>query len=169
MSTRVGFYCPIKGLENQWVVIPVTDHIGNNATVIEVEDRAEIDLVYFNSLIPFQLCYVGQPFLVWLIRMKFAVKIILCNILRIFSLSCAAVVIVLDGRFDSFNSANTKNALVVHIDMFVVPKVVIDATIALIRVFHMNLLDPFPNLLILHSPGTLFPGCPAKISGTGNA
>ena len=73
-------------------------HSGYNATVIEVEDRAEIDLVYFNSLISFQLCYVGQPFLVWLIRMKFAVKIILCNILRIFSLSCAAVVIVLDGN-----------------------------------------------------------------------
>ena len=79
----IGFHGSIKSLENQRIVIPVTYDIGNNTTVIEIKDRAEIDLVYLNAFVPFELCYIGQPFLVWLVRVEVSVKEILCYVLWI--------------------------------------------------------------------------------------
>jgi hypothetical protein len=121
MCAGVGFYGPVNGLENQRVVIPVADHIGNNAAVIEVEDRAEINLVHLDTLIPFELSNICEPFLVRLVRMEVAVKKILRYILRILCPPRAAVVIVLDGGLDAFDPTEAKNALVVHMDMLVVP------------------------------------------------
>ena len=42
-------------------------------------------------------------------------------------------------------------------DMLIMPKVVIDATVAFIRVLHMDLLDLLRKFLILHSPGAQLP------------
>jgi hypothetical protein len=52
--------------------------------------------------------------------------------------------------------------------MLIVPKVVIDASVTLIRVLHVNLLDLLRNLLVLHSSGTLFTRSPSKIGSSGN-
>ena len=95
-------------------------------------------------------------------------QISISYILWIFCLSCAAVVVVFNGGLDAFSPADAKDALVVHMDMFIVPKVVIDAAIALIRAFHVDLLDLLSNLLVLHDPCTLLPGRPAKVSSSGN-
>ena len=157
MCTRIGFYRLVKGLENQRIIIAVTHYIGNDATVIEIKNRAEIDLVHLNALIPFELCHIGKPFLVWLVRMEFAVKEILGYKLRILRLPRASVVVVFDGGLDTFDPTDAENALVVHMDMFVVPKVVIDAAVALIRTLHVDLLNFLRNLLVLNSPSTLFP------------
>ena len=83
MRIRIGVHGSGKGLKNQRVVIPVSDHIGNNATVIKVEDRAEVNLVYLNALIPFELSNICEPFLVRPVRMKITGKKILSYVLRI--------------------------------------------------------------------------------------
>ena len=168
MRAGIGLYRPIKGLENQWIIISVTYGIGNNATVIEVKDRAEIDLVYLDSLIPFELCYIGQPFLVRFVRMEVAVKKVFSYILRILCLPRATVIIVLDGGLNAFDPADAENALVVYMDMFVVSQVIIDAAITLIRALYVNLLDLLRDLLVLHRSGTLFPGRPTKVGSSGN-
>ena len=111
MSVRIGFYGSIKGFENQRIVIPITYHIGNNATVIEIQDRTEIDLMHLYTLIPFEFCYIGKPFLIRLARMEAAVKKILRYVLRILCMPCAAVIVVLDGGLDAFDPADAKNAL----------------------------------------------------------
>ena len=168
MSIGIGLYGSVEGFENQRIVISITYHIGDNTTVIEVENGTKIDLVYFNVLIPFELCYIGEPFLVWLVRMEVAIKEMFSYILRILCSSRAAVVIVLDGGLDALGPADAKNALVVHMNMLIVPKVVIDAAVALIRTLHVDLLDPLCQLFVLHSPGALLPGRPAKVCGSGN-
>jgi hypothetical protein len=63
------------------------------------------------------------------------------------------VVIVLDGRLDAFDPADAENALVVHMNMFVVMQVVVDASVAFIRALHVDLLYLLCYLLILHGPG----------------
>lgn len=168
MSVRIGFHGPVKGLKNQGIVIPVTYDMGNNTTVIEIQDRAEIDLVYLEALIPFELCNIGKPLLIWLVRVEVSVKKILSYILWVLCPSCAAVVIVLDGGLDALSPADAENALVVHMNMFVVTQVVVDTSVAFIRALHVDLLDLLRKLLILRIPGTQFPGCPTKIGGAGN-
>ena len=64
MSVRVGFNGSVKGLENQRVVIPVSYDVRDNTTIIEIEDGTEIYLVYLNTLVPFELCHIGKPFLI---------------------------------------------------------------------------------------------------------
>ena len=168
MRIGIGLYGSVEGLEYQWIVIPVAYHISDNATVIEVEDRAEINLVYLDALIPFELCYIGQPFFVRLVRMEVAVKKIFSNILRILCPPCTAMVIVLDGGLDALGPTDAKNALVVHMNVMIMAEIVIDAAVALIRALHVDLLDLLRKLLVLHSPGALFPGRPAKVGGSRN-
>jgi hypothetical protein len=100
--------------------------------------------------------------------MEVAIKKILRYVLRILCPPCAAVVVVLDGRLDALGPADTENALVIHVDMLIVPKVVIDASVTLIRVLHVNLLDLLCNLLVLQRSGALFTRSPTKIGGSGN-
>ena len=168
MSVRIGLYGPVKGLKDQRIIVAITDHKGNNTTVIEVQNSTEIDLVHLNALIPFELCYIGQPFFVGFLCMKIAVKKILGYILWIFCMPRAAVVVVLDGGFDALSPADAKNSFVVYMNMLVVLQIVIDATVALVRVLHVDLLDLLRNLLVLHGPGAPFTGCPTKIGRSGN-
>ena len=100
--------------------------------------------------------------------MEVAGKKIFCYVLWILCTPRAAVVVVFDSRLDAFSPADAKNALVVHMDMFVVPQVVIDAALALIRVLHVNLFHLLRNLLVLHSSGTLFAGYPTEVGGSGD-
>lgn len=124
MRTGIDFYSPVKGFENQRIVIPITYSIGNNTMVIEIKNRAEIDLVCLNILMPFELSNIGGLFLVRLARMRVAVKEIFSDILRILCSPCAAVVVALKGRHlwkcaaarrlpqqDSFSLYNTPELL----------------------------------------------------------
>ena len=120
MSDGIGFYGPVKGLENQRIVISVTYHIGNNTTVIEIKNRTEIYLVYLDACIPFELCYISQPLLIWFVCMEVAVKEVFSYILRILCSPCAAVVVVLDGGLDAFGPTDAENALVVNVDVLIV-------------------------------------------------
>ena len=108
MRLRICLHGLVESLENQRIVIPVTHYIGNNTAVIEVENGAEIDLVYLNALIPFELCYIRKPFLIWLVRMEVAVKKILGNILWILCPPGAAVVAVLNSGLDAFGPADRR-------------------------------------------------------------
>ena len=49
MCIGVCLHRTVKGLENQRIVIPVADHVGNNAAVAEVQDCTEIDFVDLNA------------------------------------------------------------------------------------------------------------------------
>ena len=136
MCLGVYLHRTVKGLENQRIVIPVADHVGHNAAVVEVQNCAEIDLVNLNAFIPLEFLYVGKPLLIRLIRMKVSIKQILRHKLRILRLSGAAVVVVLDGGLDTLCTTNPENALVVHMNVVVMPEIVVDTAVSLVWAFH---------------------------------
>ena len=74
MCIRVCRYRTVKGLENQRIVIPFADHVGNNAAVTEVQNCAEIDFVNLNAFIPLEFRNVGKPLFIRLVRMKVPIK-----------------------------------------------------------------------------------------------
>ena len=95
MRARIGLHRPVKSLENERVVIAVTDYIRNNAAVIEIQYGTEIDLMYFNAFIPLELCYICEPLLVRLVRKEFPIKKIFGYKLWILRFPGAAMVIIL--------------------------------------------------------------------------
>ena len=97
LSVRICLYGGIKSIVYQWIVIAVPNLIGDNAPVIEIENGTEIDFVYLNAFIPLELRNIRQPFLVRLLRMEVPVENVLCQVLRILSISCTTMVCILDG------------------------------------------------------------------------
>ena len=106
MCIRIGLNCYPEGVEDQGVVIVIANHKGNNASVKEVKNGTEIDLVYDRPLIPLKLSNIRQPLLIWLVCLKFSIQLVLGNILRIRSMPRAAIVGVFDGRLDPFGPAD---------------------------------------------------------------
>lgn len=141
MSVRIGFHSPIKGLVDKRVIIALTEHIGHDAPVAKVKDGAEIELVYGNTLVPFELRHVSKPFLIGLVRVKLAIQKILRNVLWVPGISCTAVAGVLDGGFDVPGPADTQHTLIVDMDAMVVTQVIVEPSVALIRAVLMDLLD----------------------------
>lgn len=88
----------VKGFIHKWVVIMFTECIGHNTPVTEIQDCAQIELVYHDSLIPFELGYISKPLLVWSVCIELAVQKIFGNILRIFGPPGATTVIVFHRR-----------------------------------------------------------------------
>ena len=78
------------------------------------------------------------------------------------------MVVILDGGLDALGPADSQNSLVVHMYMLIVPEIVINATVAFIRVFHVDLLYFLGKFLVLYSSCTPFPRRPAKVGCSGN-
>ena len=62
VSTWICLYSLIKGFEYKRVIVAFTNDIGHNTPIIEIQNGTEIDFMYFNTFIPFELGYIGQPF-----------------------------------------------------------------------------------------------------------
>jgi len=116
VGIRVIRDCPVKSVIYQRIVIAVADHIGDDATVVQIENGAQVDLSLLAVLIPFELGYIRQPFLVGLLCVKFAVEDILCQILWIGGVSRAAVVCILDGGLNIPAAADPQRLLVADPD-----------------------------------------------------
>lgn len=163
VCARIGLHRPVKSLENERIVIAVTDYIGNNAAVIEIQYGTEIDLMYFNAFIPLELCYICEPLLVRLVRKEFPIKKIFGYKLWILRFPGAAMVIILNGGLNVLDAADAQNALVVYMDVLIVSKIVIDAPVSLVRTLHVNLFDLLCYLLVLQGSGTLLTGHPSVV------
>ena len=83
MGIRIFFHRLIKGFVDKRVIITLTQHIGNNASVAKVEDGTQIKFMRLKSLIPFEFSYIGKPFLIRPCSVKLTVQNILGNILRV--------------------------------------------------------------------------------------
>lgn len=73
MGVRVRLNSRIKSFENKRIVVSSTEHIGYDMSVIKVQNSTEIELVYCNSFVPFELSYIGQLFLIWFLYIELAV------------------------------------------------------------------------------------------------
>lgn len=89
--------CCIKGIEYQFIAIRISNPVGHNPTVIQIQDSTQIYFVFFSILIVLEFGYIGEPFLIWRICRKFSIQYIFSNILWIGCLPCATVIAVLNG------------------------------------------------------------------------
>ena len=149
MGIRGGGHRLVKGIKDQSIVIRIPDDEGYDAPVVEIQNGAEIDLVFLCSYVILELCHVSQPFLVWLVRMKFPFQNILCQILWIGSLPCTAVVAVLDGGFNPFGTADPQHSLIVYRCIVEPFQIIPYPPVSLVRLLTMDLLYYVRNTLIL--------------------
>ena len=167
MGVRVVPNSFVKGLEYKRVIIPVADHIGNDTPVVEVQNCAEIDLVDFNSLIPFELRYICEPLLVGRLGVKLPTQQVFGNILWISGTSGTAVITVLDCGFDILLSTNSQDSFVVDMNAVVMEKIVMDAAIAFVRIFCVNFLYFLRKPFIFSRSGTFSARQPPIIRRSG--
>ena len=139
MGVRICLYCGIKCVIYQRVVVIVSDYISDDASVIEIENGTEIDLALFAVLVPFELCHIRQPFLIWLIRVEVPVKNIFCQILRIRSIPSTSLVRILDGGLYVTAAANPQSTLVADADTVVSFQIITDPTVTLVRAVCVDL------------------------------
>ena len=163
MCIRIDLDCLVKGLEDQRIVIVLTEHIGHDAPVTEIQNGAQIEFVDLGSLIPLEFCYIGEPLLIGLCSMELPVQKILSKILRVLRLS-GITVVVLDCGADIPGPADTEYPLVIDMDTVVMAQVVIEPPIALVRAFRVDLFDLVRKAFILHYPAALLSGSPFVIS-----
>ena len=169
MGAWIGRYGLIQSLEYQRIVVVVTDHCRNDTAVIEIQDCTEIDLVNHRTFIPFELCDVSQPLLIGLVCMEFTVQQILGNMLRICSLSCAAMIGILDRGSDIQFPADSQYTLVIHGCAIVYFQVVPDASVALIRALCVDFLYHLSDMLVFILPGRDHSTAPFVVRGLRDA
>ena len=119
--------------------------------------------MYRDPLVPFEFRYIGQPLLVGLLREELPVQQIFSKILRILGPSGAAVITVFNGGFNAPDPADAKDALVVDPYPVVMPQLVIDSAVALVRAVHVDLLHLLGNLLVLGCSLAPLAGGPAVV------
>ena len=83
MCVRVGLNGPVKGFEYKRIVVALTDRIGHDASVTEVQDCAQIEFMDIYPLIPSELRHICKPLLIGFVSIKLAVQQVFSNVLGI--------------------------------------------------------------------------------------
>ena len=166
MCVRIGFNRLVEGFENQRIIVALTEHIGHDAPVTEIQNGTQIELVYLSSLIPFEFCYIGKPLLVGLCGIELSVQKILGKILRIPRLPGTSTVVVFHGRAYISGSADAEYPLIINVNAMVMAQVVIESTVAFIWTFLVNLFNLVRKAFILRSSPAQFSGCPFVVGRT---
>ena len=169
MGVGIAAYRPVKGFEHQRIIVVLADNKGNNASVIEIQDCTEIDLVYLDAFVPLELCNIRQPLLVGRLRVKISIQDVFCNMLRVLCASGASVIAVFDGGFDVFLPADSQDPFVVDMNVVVMAKIIVDPAIAFVRAFHVNLLDCLCNMLVFDGSGAFIARQPPVIGCSGHS
>ena len=160
MRIWVGRCRFVKGFEYQWIVVSFAYHIGDDTPVIQVQNGAEIQLVYLHAFIPLEFCHICEPFLVGLVRVELAVQQVFGYVLRIAGMPGAAVTGILDCGPYILCPAYTKHSLVVDMDAIVVFQVIPDTPVSLIRGLVVDVLNELCKLFILGCPSAYLAGGP---------
>jgi|GEM_PF-4542340 len=97
MCFRMGGHGSIKCIENESVIVAITNGIGNNASIIQVQDGAQIYFVDFRTNVVFKLRHVRQPFRVWRVCVELTFQIVLGYVCRRCCVPSASVPFVFNG------------------------------------------------------------------------
>ena len=157
MRVRRSLHSPIKGFENQRIIVTFTEYIGHNTPVTEIQNGAQIELVNLGSLVPLEFCHIGEPPLIGLCGIKAPAQKIFGKKLRGLRSPRAAMVVVLDRGADISDPADAENPLVVDMDAAVMAQIVVEPPVALVRAFGVELFELFRKPFILCGP---FPRVP---------
>ena len=160
MCVRIGLNCLVEGFENQRIVVALTKHIGHDAPVTEIQNGTQIEFVYLRPLIPFEVCYIGEPLLVGLCRIEPPAQKILGKILRIPRLPGTSAVVVFHGRVYISGPADAEYPLIINVNAMVMAQVVIESTVAFIWTFLVDLFNLVRKPFVLRSSPAQFSGSP---------
>lgn len=152
MCVRVELNSPVKGLEYERIVIALTQRIGYDAPVTEIQNSAQIELMYLNTLIPFELRHIREPLFVGLCSVELSVQKILGNILGIFGLPGTAMIVVFHSRPYISGPADPQHSLVIDMDTMIMAKIIIEPSVAFVRAFFVDLFNRVGQTLIFCSP-----------------
>ena len=119
MSFRICRNSSSEGIEDQRIIIVITDYEGYNTPIKQIKNGTEIDLMDDWAFIPFKLRNVRQPLFIGFVCPKFSIQLVFRNILRVFGVTCTAIISVFDGRLDPFRTADPQHALVADLDLVV--------------------------------------------------
>lgn len=118
------------------------------------------------SFIPLELSNIGEPFLIWLVRMEIAIQYIFGNMLWIIGVSGTTVVLVLNRGFNASDTTDTQYTLVVHMNPMVVLQIVPNAPVAFVGAFGVNSFDFVSEFVVLCHPLAGFACRPTVISSS---
>lgn len=135
MGLRVCLNSFVKGFVNEWIIIVLTQYIGHDTSVTEIQNGTQIEFMYLNALVPFEFCHIGKLFLIRFLRIELAVQQIFSKILRVLCPSGAAMVIVLYSGAYISGPADAQHSLVIDIDTMVMTQIIIQPPVAFIRTF----------------------------------
>lgn len=158
----------VKGFENQRIVVALTEYVGHDAPVTEIQNGTQIEFVHLSSLIPLEFCYIGKPLLVGLCSIELPVQKIFSKILRILRLPGASAVVVFHGGAYVSGSADAEHPLVIDVDTMVMAQIVIEPPVALIWAFLVDLFNLVRKAFVLRSSPAQFSGCPFVVGRTGH-
>lgn len=129
---------PVKGLEYERIVIALTQRIGRDAPVTEVQNSAQIKLMHLNTLIPFELRHISEPLLIGFVSVKLTAQQVFGKILRIPGLPGTAVVIIFHSRPYISGPADPQHSLVIDMDAIIMAQIVIQSPVVFIWAFRMD-------------------------------
>ena len=164
MCVRIGLNRLAQGFENQRIIVALTEHIGHDAPVTEIQNGAQIEFVNLSSLIPLEFCYIGKPLLVGLCSIELPVQKILSKILRILCLPGTSAVVVFHSRAYISGPADAEHPLVIDMDTMVMAQVVIESPVAFVRTFLVDLFNLVRKAFVLRSSPAQFSGSPFVVS-----
>ena len=153
VSAWVCRNCQIKGIKYEGIVVPVSNHIGNNAPVTKIQNRTQIQLVLLFSTVPLEFSYVSQPLLVRPSCIEVPCKDIFSEILRTLCAAGAAVVGVLHRGANVLRAADPQHSLVIDSGVVVSLQIVPNAPIPFVWMFLVNLLHQLANPLVFNLAG----------------
>lgn len=137
VKQRVGIWIRlnsfVKGFVNERIIIVLTQHIGHDTPVIEIQNSTQVKLPHLHALVPFEFCYIGKPFLIWFLRIELAVQQVFSKILRTFCPPGTASIIVLYSGAYIFCPANAQHPFIIDIDTMVMTQIVIKPPVSFIR------------------------------------
>ena len=129
----------IQCIENQIVVVPVTNYVADDSPVTQIKNRTQIEFVDDWAFVPFEFCYISQPLFVWPSCPELSVQKILCRYLRVGSISGTALLSEFYGRLDMKHSTEMQNPLIAGQNIVVLLQIITDAAMSFIRMFLVNL------------------------------
>lgn len=144
----------IKSVKYERIVVPVSNHIGNNASVAEIQNRAQIQLSFFISAIPLELRYISQPLFVRMLCIKVTCKNVFGEKLWTLYAAGAAVVGALHRRANVLCAADPQHSLVIDSGVVVSLQIVPNAPVPFVWIILVNLLYQLADPLILNLAGT---------------
>ncbi len=153
---------------DQGSVVGVPDDKGDDPSVTQIQDGAQVELAHGISRIVVKLRHIGEPLFVGAVGVKLAVQYILCQLPGRGCHPSAAMWGMFYRRLNPKAAADAQRPLIVDWRMVILVQIVPNAAVALVRALMVDLLHQLGDALVLSDAPPGFPGAPLVIAGPGD-